>query len=99
MPTDCAAAWSSATARKARPVFGPLKEQRQTGDQNGRDRPAPDVELVDQDAAIESLVEQEPGVGRKQPQRIDVGAEHESARRPSIMKVMPMVDMNSVRPS
>ena len=57
--------------------LGALEEQRQPGDQHGRDHPAPDVDLADQDAAVERLVEQEPGVVRKQPQRIDVGAEQQ----------------------
>jgi hypothetical protein len=47
--------------------LGALEEQRQPGDQHGRNHPAPDIDLADQDAAFKCLVEQEPGVVREQP--------------------------------
>src|ERR1700745_534768 len=46
MPTDWAAWWSSATARKARPILGCGKKKRECRDQRARDRGGDEVEFV-----------------------------------------------------
>jgi hypothetical protein len=55
--------------------LGALEEDGEPRHQDAGDQPAPHVELVDQDAARERALEQEPGVGRKQAQRVDIRAE------------------------
>ena len=99
MPTDCAAAWSSATARSARPVLVFWKKMRQPGHQHAGDQPAPHVELVDQDAARKRRSR----TGTRRPSGTAAAdrrrSRRSSAPAPSRMKVAPMVDMKSVRPS
>ena len=53
MPIDCAAWWSSATARSARPVAVFWKKSASTRDQRRGDHRRVEVFLVDQEAALE----------------------------------------------
>src|SRR6478735_1746543 len=53
--------------------LGALEENRQAGDQNAGDKAAPDIQLVDQNSTRKEVFEQEPGVRRKQPQRVSIG--------------------------
>ena len=81
MPMDCAAWWSSATARRARPVAGLLEEQAQHGHQRGGNDRGDEVFLVDQDAALEDALEQEDRVlGQADVDLVDVAAEDGLAR-------------------
>ena len=57
MPIDCAAWWSSATARSARPVAVFWKKSASSGDQHRGDHRRVQVFLVDQEAALERLLE------------------------------------------
>src|SRR5262249_47667294 len=53
----------------------PLEEEREAGDQNACDQSAPDIQLVDQNSTRKETLKHEPGVGWKQPQRVNVGTE------------------------
>jgi hypothetical protein len=75
MPIDCAAWWSSATARSARPVRSSGRTG-QHGHQRGGDHRGVEVFLVDQDAALEGALEQEDRVlGHAHVDLVDVAAE------------------------
>ncbi len=55
--------------------LGALEEHGETRDKHAGDQPAPDVELVHQDATGEKALAEEPCVGREQAERIDLRAE------------------------
>ena len=55
MPTDCAASWSSATARSARPIRVRWKNTREAGHQDRRRSGGRDVDLLQDDDAAERV--------------------------------------------
>ena len=99
MPTDCAAAWSSATARSARPVLVRWKNSASPATSTPAISPPQTSSLLTRMPPGKVLLEQEPGVGRETAAADRRRSRRSSARAPSSMKVTPMVDMNRVRPS
>ena len=60
--------------------FCPLEENGETRDQKSGDQAAPDIELVDEDAARKQALQREPCVRRVQLERIDVRSERQLGR-------------------